>query len=392
LKALTLDESVGTIEGLIEDHKSLYELYSLINKPDKAFTHFKKYIELRDSVYNEENTKKLVKAEMNFEFKKKEAINKAKQEQQRLIIYGITFFLLLLIVFSFFIYNRFKITNKQKLIIEQQKKEVEVQREIALEQKKISEDRKQEILDSIHYASRIQRAMITSNEYISQQLKRDYFILYMPKDIVAGDFYWALAHGNLFYFLTGDCTGHGVPGAFMSLLNIGFLNELVLERGLIMPNEILNEQRSQIIKALNPTGTENSNDGMDCVLTAFDFYNNTLYFAQANNSLIIIRNKEIIEFKGQKMPVGKSELENEPFKLQTFQLMPHDCIYTFTDGFSDQFGINQKKFMSKNLKNLLLNISHLPMAEQKAFLTEAFNKHKGNEEQTDDVLIVGIRI
>ncbi|MCC7050476.1 MAG: SpoIIE family protein phosphatase, partial [Bacteroidia bacterium] len=390
--ALQLDQEIASLEGQIEDHKSLYDLYEKINNPEAALFHYKSYTHLKDSVYSEENTKNLVKAGMNFEFEKKETISRAKQERQRLIIYSIGAIAVLLILLVFFVYNRYKIIQKQKEIIEQQKKEVEHQREIVLEEKKISEERKQEILDSIHYASRIQQAMLTSTDYITKHLACDYFILYLPKDIVAGDFYWAIKQHNLFYIITADCTGHGVPGAFMSLLNIGFLNELVIERNLKMPCDILNEQRKQIIHALNPKGNENSKDGMDCVLSAFDLENNKLYFSAANNPLCLVRNNELIDYKAQKIPVGKSERENESFALTEINLQKEDIIYTFTDGFPDQFGTNGKKFMSKKLKNLLIQINQLPMEAQKEQLLQAFHNHKGNEEQTDDILVIGVRV
>lgn len=280
----------------------------------------------------------------------------------------------------------------------QQKEEAEKQKRIAENQKKVVEEQKQlvdekqkEILDSIHYASRIQKALLTGEEYIREHFKAEHFILFKPKDIVAGDFYWALNHHNLFYIATCDCTGHGVPGAFMSMLNISFLNENVVERQLKMPDEILNSQREQIIKALNTKGNDN-NDGMDCVLCAFDEKNMLLHFAAAYNKIIIIRNGEMMEFQGDKMSVGKHILDHELFTLQTIQLQKGDTIYTYTDGYVDQFGESNKKLKSKVLKEILLQINYLPMLEQKDYLDNFIENWKGNLDQTDDILVIGIRL
>jgi len=260
-------------------------------------------------------------------------------------------------------------------------------------QKKEIEHKQKEIIDSINYASRIQRAMLTSEEYITKHLQAEYFIFYQPKDIVSGDFYWAVNYENKFYIATADCTGHGVPGAFMSLLNINFLNENLLERGIGNPADILNEQRKEIIKALNPTGTENSKDGMDCVLCVFDIEKNKLEFAASNNPVWIIRNNEVLVFKVDKMPVGKGEYNEKSFTLQSVQLEKGDVIYTFTDGYADQFGGERgKKFMYKQLQQLLLANHKLSMQDQKQILDSTIKDWIGDEEQVDDMLIVGVRV
>ncbi|GEM_PF-4258072 len=283
--------------------------------------------------------------------------------------------------------------NEEKIYAEQQREIAETNRKLAEEQKEIIVESQQEILDSIQYASFIQRAMLTSEEYITKNLKHDYFIFYQPKDIVSGDFYWAVEHKNAFYFSTSDCTGHGVPGAFMSLLNISFLNENVIERNVLEPADILNEQREAIIKALNPTGTENSQDGMDCVLTKFDFDKSLLTFSGANNNLYMVRDKEILEYKGDKMPVGIYGGETRPFEQREIELKKGDLVYTFTDGLPDQFGGPKgKKFKCSQLIELLKDNCHLSLAEQKVMLTEALKEWMEGYEQIDDILVIGLRI
>ena len=283
--------------------------------------------------------------------------------------------------------------NEEKIYAEQQREIAETNRKLAEEQKEIIIESQREILDSIQYASFIQRAMLTSEEYITKNLKHDYFIFYKPKDIVSGDFYWAVEHNNAFYFSTSDCTGHGVPGAFMSLLNISFLNENVIERNVLEPADILNEQREAIIKALNPTGTENSQDGMDCVLTKFDFEKNLLTFSGANNNLYIVRDKKITEYKGDKMPVGLYGGETRPFKQKEIEMKKGDLVYSFTDGLPDQFGGPiGKKFKRSHLIELLKDNCHLSLTEQKEILSEALKEWMKGYEQIDDILVIGLRI
>ena len=304
--------------------------------------------------------------------------------------------------------------EKQKDIADSQRVISEELREISEQQKHIVEKKQKEIVDSITYAKRIQTALLTSDEYIKSNLPADHFILFKPKDIVSGDFYWALSiaripgwdmgtntiklsnsriQKNTFYIVTADCTGHGVPGAFMSMLNISFLNENIVDHGIRLPHDILNAQRKEIINALNPIGsTEESKDGMDCVLCVYDFDKMLLHFAGANNPLWLVRNGELKEYKADKMPVGKYTDAPPSFTLQTIELQKDDIIYTSTDGFADQFGTTGKKLMKKKFKEELLKIHTQPMTEQKAYLSSFFKNWKGTLEQVDDVCVIGIRI
>ena len=229
---------------------------------------------------------------------------------------------------------------------------------------------------------------------------KKFFILYKPKDIVSGDFYYATSHKHAgskvekFYLCTADCTGHGVPGAFMSMLNISYLNESIIEKGISKPNEILNHIREEIIASLNPEGSEEeSKDGMDCILAAFDFTNNKLDYAAANNSFYIARDGGLISCVADKMPVGKSPKEKESFTLHTVDLKKGDVVYMLTDGLPDQFGGPKgKKFKYKQLEDILLGNCLKPMDDQKKSLNDAFDSWKGNLEQVDDVLLIGIRV
>ena len=257
----------------------------------------------------------------------------------------------------------------------------------------IIREKNREITDSIYSAKRIQQALLASDSLLKKSLP-EYFVLYKPKDIVSGDFYWANVIDNKFVMITADCTGHGVPGAFMSLLNISYLNEAIIEKHIDSPEKILEYVRNQIIYSLNPEGSEiESKDGMDAVLCIYDFKNLWLRFACANNPLWILRNNDLIKYKPDKMPVGMHYGEQKPFSVNTIGLRKGDIIYTFTDGYADQFGgVNGKKFKYKALKELLLSIQKKSMEEQKEILLETFETWKGNLDQVDDVLIIGVRV
>lgn len=264
------------------------------------------------------------------------------------------------------------------------------QKEI-LNQNKIIEEKQKEILDSIHYAKRIQNALLASKTVLNDNLngQTNYFVFYNPKDIVSGDFYWTTEHNNKFYLAVCDCTGHGVPGAFMSLLNIGFLNESIKEKSIEKPNEIFNYIRERLIHSISGEGQQ---DGMDGILICIDKSTNQMTYAAANNEPIIISGKNIIELPKDKMPVGKGE-KTEPFTLYTISANKGDALYLYTDGYADQFGGPKgKKFKYKSLNELLLANSNLSSQEQKMALNESLKNWKGNLEQVDDILIIGLKL
>lgn len=229
---------------------------------------------------------------------------------------------------------------------------------------------------------------------------KQFFILYKPKDIVSGDFYYALSHKHqgskkeIFYMSAADCTGHGVPGALMSMMAVSKLNESIIEKNLIHPNEILDSVRKGIIASLNPEGSEEeSKDGMDCVLCAFDFEDMKLEFAAANNPLWFVRDGKVTEYTADKMAVGKSPKEDQPFSLKTVDLKKGDIIYMFTDGYADQFGGEKgKKFKYKQLQELLMANISKPMEQQKQILEKTLEAWRGNLEQVDDILLIGVKI
>ncbi|MCK4662642.1 MAG: tetratricopeptide repeat protein [Bacteroidales bacterium] len=259
-------------------------------------------------------------------------------------------------------------------------------------EKEIS-SQKEEIIDSIIYAKRIQTAIFPSDESV-RELFNDYFILNKPKGIVSGDFYWFSKINNKIVIAVADCTGHGVPGAFMSMLGVTMLNKIVNEKSIIKPNEILDQLRANIIVSLHQTGKSGeANDGMDISLITIDKKNNSLEYSGANNSAYLFRNNELAEIFADKMPIGiYSEIEIS-FSCQKMSIQTGDIIYLFTDGYADQFGgLKNKKFLYKHFKNLLKEIHNLPMNEQETKLFKTHRKWKDNNEQVDDILIMGIKI
>ncbi len=264
--------------------------------------------------------------------------------------------------------------------------------EEVVRQRHIVEEKHKEITDSINYAERIQRSFLATKELLDENLK-DHFVFFKPKDVVSGDFYFAEKLTNESFLLaTADSTGHGVPGAIMSLLNITSLEKAIENQD--QPSDILNTTRKIIIERLKKDGSvEGGKDGMDCSVICFDFKKKKIIVSAANNPVWIVRGSETIEIKPDKMPVGKHDKQDVSFTQQTIDIKKGDVIYTLTDGFSDQFGGSLgKKFMSKKLRELLSKNAHLPMEEQRTILENTFISWVGDLEQIDDVTLIGVRV
>jgi serine phosphatase RsbU (regulator of sigma subunit) len=255
-------------------------------------------------------------------------------------------------------------------------------------QKLIVEEKSQEITDSIEYAKTIQSAILPSSKIIDEFLK-DSFVLYKPKDIIAGDFYWIEAKEDRVLFAAADCTGHGVPGAMISVVCNNALNRSVREYNLSDPGKILDKAREIVIQEFEKSDTE-VRDGMDIAICSL--IGDKLEYAGAHNPLWIIRNGILLETKANKQPIGKFE-NLEPYTTHSFQLEKGDSIYIFSDGYSDQFGgVRGKKYKTSNFKNLLLSIQESSMEKQLALLEAEFEKWRGAMEQIDDVCVIGLKI
>ena len=257
-------------------------------------------------------------------------------------------------------------------------------------QKVLLEEKNNEITDSITYAKRIQSAILPSDVIFKTHLPNS-FVLYKPKDIVAGDFYWMEKVNTEIFFAAADCTGHGVPGAMVSVVCSNALNQGLEKKSPITPGLLLDTTRD-FVKNRFETESNNVKDGMDIALCALNFSTNQLQFSGANNPLYIIRENELIEIKGDKQHIGKHHKESN-FTNHIISLKKDDCIYLFSDGYADQFGGPKgKKFMYKQFKSLLLKTSQLPLDQQKEVLNNTFENWRGDLEQIDDVCVIGIKI
>ena len=248
------------------------------------------------------------------------------------------------------------------------------------------EEKNNEIVASITYAKRIQYTLLAHDSFLKENLT-EHFVFFKPKDIVSGDFYWATKRENKFYLAVCDCTGHGVPGAFMSLLNITFLNEAINEKNISEPHEILNHVRKQLIESISKEG---GRDGMDAILLCIE--GNKITYAAANNSPILLKNNQLLTLETDKMPVGRGE-KLDSFNLRTIDAVSGDTIYLYTDGYADQFGgPNGKKFKYKVLNKLLVENSTKSFLEQQKLLATELTNWQGDLEQIDDVCVIGVRL
>ena len=270
--------------------------------------------------------------------------------------------------------------------------ELQEKNNIVEQQKELLEIRNKEIKDSIEYAKRIQTASFPSRKII-EEISKDYFIFYKPRDIVSGDFYWFGEVEGKVIVIAADCTGHGVPGAFMSMYGIAFLNEIVNREKIYSPDEILNTLRDKIAVSLNRGDDEfETMDGMDVAVMTIDKSTSKLLYAGAFNSLYLIRNEQLQTIYADKMPVAFYQ-KMDPFTLHKMDMKSGDCYYIFTDGLIDQFGGGEgKKFLAKRLRDILVEINELSMQEQLEQLEQAFTEWKGSYFQVDDILMIGIRV
>jgi len=389
-RSLKLAREVGSPRWISASSYSLSKLAKKQGKYELAMQMYELHIQMKDSMNNEATQKATVQQEAKYEYEKQKTIDDAEHDKllaieqeakakQKVITIAIGVSLGLVVLFLIFVFNRLRVTKKQKVVIE--------------EQRDVVEEAHKEIRDSINYAERIQRSFLATDELLNNNLK-DYFVFFQPKDVVSGDFYWAgkLANNN-FAVVNADSTGHGVPGAIMSILNISSI-EKAIDNKLVQPADIFNHTRNTIIERLSKDGSkEGGKDGMDASIISFDFEHNKFTYTAAQNPIWIIRDNELIEIKPEKMPIGKHDNDAVPFVGGEFETQKGDVIYTITDGFHDQFGGEKgKKFKVKPFKNYLISIANLPMQEQKEKLTETFTTWKGDLEQIDDVCVIGVRV
>jgi serine phosphatase RsbU (regulator of sigma subunit) len=426
-KGLNLSQEKGFLEGLMLNAENLYKINKDIGNNKTALVMHEIYITMRDSIQNDKNQNEVIKNEFKNEYEKqhlsdslafvkeeelKEIEHQAqldKEQNQKYFLYG---GIIVLVIIGGMAFNSFQRKKKDNKLITAQKEEVELAHHEL-------EEKNQEILDSITYAKRIQSAILPQEKLVKQQLKES-FILYKPKAIVAGDFYWVESvsssrhseldsespdeeivgqvrnDDSLVLFAAADCTGHGVPGAMVSVVCNNALNRSVREYGLTEPGKILDKTREIVIQEFEKSHEE-VKDGMDIALCSLKLpsregLGGVLKYAGANNPLWIIRKGEIIETKANKQPIGQSD-NLQPYTTHKIELEKGDSIYIFSDGYADQFGGEKgKKYKAANFKRLLLSLQSEKMEKQKELINSEFENWKGNLEQIDDVCVIGIRI
>lgn len=448
--------------------ETLYKNHQSRGDNEKAFKFYREYISIRDSLYNTDKNKDIIRIELNNEFQnkefalkveleKREAIQKANYERQeainqiekervknnlyilgkenelkQLALTKAELFIqqkqlqadqqekqleilhkdklikeadakqkseeisrqkfvrnvfiigaILLLIFAFFVLRNLKQTKKVNKIIAQQKSNVELQKQLVDEKQK-------EIIESITYARHLQEAILPPFDFINKYLLRN-FILYLPKDLVAGDFYWAEKVGDWFFIAAADSTGHGVPGAMVSVVCSNALNRSIKEFNLIDTGQILDKTRELVLETFEKS-TRDVKDGMDISLLSINLVNKSIFWSGANNPLWYIQNEELREIKANKQPIGKTESPTS-FTTHKIEYVENTSIYLFTDGFADQFGGPKgKKFKYKQFSDLILKHNKLSINEQSSLLKKVFLEWKGNLEQVDDVCVIGIKI
>ncbi|MDF2438672.1 MAG: hypothetical protein K0Q95_3048 [Bacteroidota bacterium] len=389
LKSLALAKELNEKPQLMDAYIWLTRADSMLGNYKSAFEYHKLFMSTRDSIFNEESNKKTLEAEMNFEFEKKEqaiklenekkeAIAKEEIDKQTMQRNGFIGGFVLMLSLAGVSYRNFRNKKRSHALLET--KNI------------IIEEKNKDILDSINYAKRLQQAILPSTNMIREYLP-DSFILYKPKDIVAGDFYWMAVKDGLILIAACDCTGHGVPGAMVSVVCSNALNRTVKEFGITDPGKILDKVTDLVLETFENSENEVS-DGMDISLCVINKNTKEVLWSGAHNPLwISTKNKdEITEIKADKQPVGKFA-GRKAFTTHRLKLSADDTLYLFSDGYVDQFGGNDgKKFRTGNLKKLLLSIQDKSIDDQKNILEESFESWKGNLEQVDDVCVIGLKL
>jgi serine phosphatase RsbU (regulator of sigma subunit) len=387
LRAFELARSNGILEKEMKASYGLFVGYRNMYDFESSLYWNENYHALKDSVFSDANSRELGRLQSRHEFEAKEAalvaeknhereLSKAEKRTQQIILLIVCIGLLLVILLLFFLFNRFRLTQKQKKTIELHKAEVET--------------KQKEILDSITYAKRLQHAILAKEETIKSFFPES-FLLYKPKDIVAGDFYFFETTDTHIFYAAADCTGHGVPGAMVSIVCSNALTRSIKEFGIEEPGKILDKTRELVVETFEKSGTD-VKDGMDISLISKNKITGELKWAGAHNPLWIIESDQVKEIKPDKQPIGKVE-NPKPFSTHTLNDCVNSILVLLTDGYADQFGGEKgKKFKAANLKELLLRCSSKPMQNQKQEINEAFENWRGNLEQIDDVCVIGVRV
>jgi len=390
LEAAALFKKLNDFSNLYTTYENIAKYYSKLGDFEVSNKYYTMYAHIKDSVFNEDMQNTIHEMSIKYESEKKETENQLLtlvNENKNQLIYFAFGGCVLLIGLLFFIFRGYRLKQKANISLEEKNKIINTQKKIVDEQHK-------DIKDSIRYSQRIQNTILPPKNFWEKLLPNS-FILYLPKDILSGDFYWIAETTDYTYVAAADCTGHGVPGALISVVNYNLLNKAVLEKNLVTPSEILDAVNIWLTESLHQSyGESDVKDGMDVTLIAISKHSNEMLFAGANNPIYIVSDGELKRIKGDKFPVGAFlEDQIQKFTTHKIQVKTGDCLYLFSDGFADQFGGKAgKKFKYAQFQEKLVKISKMPINQQKEIIGNEFNSWKGSHEQVDDVLLVGIKI
>jgi serine phosphatase RsbU (regulator of sigma subunit) len=395
-RALDIALALDYLEQVKANSLGLSKSYEGLGDNQTALAYYKKYYDANDSIFNEKNSEQINILNTKFDTERKqkayESLTKENDLQVRRNIF-MAAALGLLFVLVIVVWRNARRSKQANVLLQQQKNEISLQ-------KKIVEEQHRDIVDSINYAKRIQRAVLPTQQEIHELFPKS-FVFFRPRDIVSGDFWWIGKSGKIKILAVADCTGHGVPGAFMSLIGNTALNEVVKEKHITDPGEILYRLSQNIVAALKQGQKEIDStqsysmkgvkDGMDISLCALDEENGVLKFAGANNPIYYVQDGVMKEIKGNRQPVGIFEGELKPFTVHTIPLKGLEAFYLFSDGYADQFGGPQgKKFKHSRLQELLFKMNKKDPRQQQNELSENFDAWRSNLDQVDDVLIAGV--
>jgi serine phosphatase RsbU (regulator of sigma subunit)/Tfp pilus assembly protein PilF len=410
-----LSKNLGDVELSKRAAALMKEVALLEENYQSAYKYFNEEITFKDSLISEKNYRETQKQIAQYEYGLKSAIdslefsnelkiknfeldqvNKEKKVQ-RIIIYVVVIGLSMVLIFSIMLLKLLRNKKQANILLTEKNEKISTQKEEIATQRDLLYKQKAAILESLHYAKKIQEAVLPPGPYINE-IFSEILILYKPKDIVSGDFYWVRQINEYRIIIVADCTGHGVPGALMSMLAISLINEIIQKREITQANQALNEISRQITISLRQRGQQgDTKDGMDVSICVVDNKNKKMQFSGAHNPIYIIQNTNdgviLKEIKADKMAVGFNYGLEKSFTNNTLQLSDGDTIYMFTDGYIDQFGGSEnKKFSSKNFKKLILDIQSQRLYQQKDILDQTLISWMNGKEQIDDILVIGFKI
>ncbi|MFH2141114.1 MAG: tetratricopeptide repeat protein [Bacteroidota bacterium] len=393
-------EKIGALNELKDIYSELANVYDETGDTKKSYDYYKEHIKYKDSIFNVESQETFANLKTVYETEQREQeieilekdnqISQEKINSQQIIIYTVISGGFVVFVFLIFIFRLYRQKIKANKLLDEQKEEIETQRDLITVQKN-------EITDSILYAENIQMAILPPEDLIISIIP-ECFILFKPRNIVSGDFYWLGKHNDLIYIAVADCTGHGVPGALMSMLGMAYLNEIIMKNRTIAASEILNDMRDKIIISLRQSNEPGkTRDGMDISLCVINTEKQEIQYSGANNPIYIVYQQNLEEIKPDKMPIGIHYHKNISFTDKVIKYKNNTLLYMFSDGFADQFGgASGKKYKYKMFKEILLELSAHDLEKQKVLLENSLINWMGSDsyqyDQVDDILVIGVKL